>query len=61
MKTIKILLITALAMIGVVASVMPTIAATHPPAHPAFYTHDGVPTPTPTPFQRDGDDCSAGC
>lgn len=61
MKLSRILLLGILVVGGAVASAAPIFAATHGTRHSAPYVLDDKPTPTPTPFQRDGDDCSAGC
>ncbi len=63
MKTIQVLLIIALATIGLVASVTPSLAASHSPVHSVEpYVLDEQPTPTPTPIiiHTDGDECSGG-
>jgi hypothetical protein len=63
MKTLRVLVIIALMVVGVAASVMPSLAASQNTSPPASTTlQDEQPTPTPTPPSTNGPiDCSTGC
>jgi len=61
--TLQAILIAALLIIGIVASALPSMAAsTIPSTSNPIRIMDGVPTPTPTPPSSNGPiDCSVGC
>ena len=63
MKNLRVILIAGLMLIGFVASVAPTLAASHSPTHPAAgYVLDDQPTPTPTPIPPQPNNvCWSGC
>ena len=62
MKNLRAILIAGLMLVGFVASVAPTLAASHSPTHSAAgYVLDDEPTPTPTPGRIQPDPvCSGG-
>ena len=57
------LLIIVVILAGLVASVAPTVAASHGPTHSApGYVLDDQPIPTPTPIlQQPNEVCDYGC